>query len=355
MSGIATSSRILEQEPCAEFQLNGYVSEICWTPDGSRVAVASLEGEAAVFDVAAGRRAWSRPELLFGISSAAICTEAGLLGCCGDEKKLSLLSLESGETLQELALPAWAERLRFSDDGALMAVAAGREVLVYQREGSVFNPYLTYTEHDSTVSDIAWQPGGDILAACAYGALSLWTGNDAKDHRRFRWKGSSLRVAWSPDSRYLATGDQDATVHIWFVDSGKDLQMRGFETKVLELSWDHSGRYLATGGGVVPTVWDCSGKTGPENRPPVELFGHKAQVKTLSFARQHSLLVAGDEIGDLCAWNPTADEAPGEPLERRTLSSALVYSAFSPDDSHLAIGGADGVVSIFRTRWNERA
>ena len=44
---------------------------------------------------------------------------------------------------------------------------------------------------------------------------------------------SSLALAWSPDSKYIVTGEQDSTVHFWNRKSGEDAQMSF--SKVLEL------------------------------------------------------------------------------------------------------------------------
>ena len=70
-------------------------------------------------------------------------------------------------------------------------------------------------------------------------------------------------MAWSPDGKVLAHGNQDATVHFWYAQTGTDLQMSGYPTKVRELGWDFTSRYLATGGGRMPCVWDCqAGRRG---------------------------------------------------------------------------------------------
>ena len=39
-------------------------------------------------------------------------------------------------------------------------------------------------------------------------------------------------IPWSPDGKYIATGDQDSTVHFWIMSTGDDLQMSGYPTKV---------------------------------------------------------------------------------------------------------------------------
>ena len=58
-------------------------------------------------------------------------------------------------------------------------------------------------------------------------------------------EGVKFALAWSPDAKYIATGEQDSTVHFWRVKSGADAQMWGFPTKVLQLSWSN-GRALVS-------------------------------------------------------------------------------------------------------------
>ena len=82
-----------------------------------------------------------------------------------------------------------------------------------------------------------------------------------------RSANSSTRVRfWRllavPTGRFIATGNQDSTVHLWITETGKDLHMSGYSTKVRELSWHANSRFLATGGGPAVVVWDFSGK-GP--------------------------------------------------------------------------------------------
>jgi WD40 repeat protein len=156
-----------------------------------------------------------------------------------------------------------------------------------------------------------------------------------------RWKGSTLVVAWSPDGRYIATGDQDATVHFWVVKSGEDLQMWGYPTKVRELSWDGASRYLATGGGPAVTVWDCSGK-GPAGTTPLSLEAHEDYVSALAFQGAGPLLASGGEDGIVALWRPGASKMP-RALEN--LGAAVSGLAWSPDDRAVAAGGEDGGVA----------
>ena len=129
---------------------------------------------------------------------------------------------------------------------------------------------------------------------CTYLASSTSRGSTRGKVRALCW-------AWSPDAKYMATGEQDSTVHFWHVKSGRDAQMWGFPTKVRELSWDPSGRWLATGGGASPCLWDCSGK-GPMGRKPRQYDAHSNKLTQLVFQSDGELLASADADAKLFLW-----------------------------------------------------
>lgn len=107
------------------------------------------------------------------------------------------------------------------------------------------------------------------------------------NRRRRSCTSSPLRIACSPDGRMLAHGNQNSTVHIWYVDAAQELQMSGHLTKVKDLSWDPSGRYLATGGGTMPCIWDGPRGHHPGCWKPMPLTAYSQPFST-STGVQHS-------------------------------------------------------------------
>ena len=151
-------------------------------------------------------------------------------------------------------------------------------------------------------------------------------------------------MAWSPNCRYLATGNQDATVHLWITVTGRDYQMSGYPRTVKELSWDATSRWLATGGGSQVCVWDCS-PPGPKDREPLILEAHDRSLTTLAFQRQRELLATGGEEGRVMIWRPARGTAVVSTTQE---GPAITQLAWSPDDKTLLAGDETGGVRLFQ-------
>jgi WD40 repeat protein len=221
----------------------------------------------------------------------------------------------------------------------LLASAAGKKVRLWNTAGELIREHA---DHPSTVADIQWKPGTLELATAAYGQVTLIDPRRAGPARALKWKGSQLALAWSPDGKYIATGDQDCTVHFWVMKSGEDLMMSGYPTKVRALSWDHTSRYLATGAGLGVCVWDVSGK-GPAGRKPLEFKWHEGNVKALAFQHKGTSLASGSADGGLALWEPGVNRRS---LAQAAVPSAITQVAWAPDDRRLAVGTDAGTVTL---------
>jgi WD40 repeat protein len=322
-------------------EIEDHVIDLIWSRDGRSLAAAAVSGPITIFERETGRIVHHFAGHRFGTSSLSWNADGTVLTSAGQDGKVRWWDTLRGEEL--LACEggaAWVEHVAWSPAGEVLASAAGKEVRFWDRTGQLLS---SFGDHPSTIADIAWHPQDKVLAACAYNGVTLCLPHQPGRAERLEWKGSSLVLAWSPDGRFLATGDQDSTVHFWIIATRQDLQMWGYPTKVRELAWDCSGRYLATGGSPEVIIWDCSGK-GPAGTRPISLRGHENFISALAYQHHGAHLASADQDGLVLLWRPEKNQ---QPIAYARADSGVSLLAWSPDDRLLATGTESGHVEVY--------
>ena len=249
-----------------------------WSPDSTRVAVAAVSGPITIFDTNTGKPLHQLKGHGFGTAEIAWQPMGNVLASVGQDSKVRLWDTATGQEVIALDAGAtWEEKVLWHPSGQWFATAAGKKVRVWTLAGvqGVLLPQVArgtpaeggelvreLPQQAGTVMDIKWRPGTNHLTLLAYGAATTYDPlTNAVPLKVLAWKGSPLALAWSPDGKILAHGNQDATVHFWYYDAVRDLQMWGYRTKVRELAWDFSSlAYLATGA----VRWCASGTVRPD-------------------------------------------------------------------------------------------
>lgn len=322
-------------------QLDGHVIELAWSSPGDAVAALSIEGQLAILERSSGDRRVTAAAHPSGASSLSWHPHLPLVATGGQDARVKVWDATTGALLHTLDAGAWVERVAWSPSGTCLAVAAGRGVRLFSRDGTLVRSFPT---HRATVTDLQWRPGGDRFCTTSYGGVTLFDPAEDLPAQQFSWQGSSLVARWSPDGKYIATGDQDRTVHFWKTKTGKDLMMSGYRTKVRELSWDHGSRYLATGGSEEVAVWDCSG-SGPSGTRPIILPGHETRVSAVAFQWRGPRLASGGDEGHVVLWHPGLKR----PLVGATgLRAGVTALAWARDDRDLLAGCENGDLRLLR-------
>jgi WD40 repeat protein len=360
--------------------LDDYVIDLAWSPDGTQLAAASASGPVSIFQGPTGARlhelpghdngtnclAWkpapassssdtpsSRPSPL--ASSLTLATG-------GQDGAVKLWDTIAGQHTATAALgTAWVEHLAWrpttassaslpstlsplpSSDSAsapILAAAAGRDLTFLNPDASIRHRFKSAPK---TLSAIAWHPQGGALAAAYFGGVCLWDADDFIAQKEFAYANGIHALVWSSDGRWLVSGNQDPSVHLWLPEEDQEFHMSGYEGKVKELSFDRTGRWLATGGGRDACIWDCLG-AGPEGREPA-MLPHDAKVCAVAFQKKFGVLATASQDGTLMLWSPERKQ----PL-RATIKmpAAATKIAWSPDDAFLAIGSEKGAVYVLK-------
>lgn len=322
--------------------LGDYIIDLGWSPDGSKLAAVTVEGSVFLIDHQGdsasfrllGRHAGGANSISWRADGVEFATAGhdGLAIIWDGKTGERLFSIEAGDP--------WVATLAYSPRRNVLATAAGRHLKLWTDRRQAF---YESSDHSSTIADVGWNPDGSAVAVAAYNGISLHVPGKQSEPRRYTWKGSSLVLSWSPDAKYMATGEQDSTVHFWHVKSGEDAQMWGFPTKVLELSWDPSGRWLATGGGASICLWDCGGK-GPAGRNPRVYEAHPNKLTQLAFQPDGKLLASADADAILFLWDPLKHD---KVIGGCSLSSNATCLRWRTG-GELAVGQRDGNVVLFK-------
>jgi WD40 repeat protein len=323
-------------------QLDDYVIDLAWSPDGTQLAAASAAGPIQLYARANGQLAHTLPGHTDGTNCLAWQPNGTALASGGQDNSVKFWDPTTGQHTATAKIgTAWVESISWRPAATtkpLLAASAGRTLALLHPDASLAH---TFKLAPKSINAIAWHPQGGALASAYFGGVCLWDADDFHAQKEFPYSNGIATLAWSPDTRWLVSGNQDPSVHLWLPEEDQEFHMSGYESKVKDLSFDHTSHWLATSGGQDACIWDCTG-AGPEGREPA-MLPHDAKISALSFQNTHGLLATAAQDGTVQLWSPERKQ----PL-RATIKmpSAATKLRWSPDDQHLAIGSEKGIVYV---------
>jgi WD40 repeat protein len=287
---------------------------------GDLVAVTGAAGPAWILRLTTGERIgeFSVPG---GLLRAALSPDAQHLAVTGP-LGYALWRRSDGRVLTA-ATGLWSQAAAWVD--GRVAIGSGRRALVLDPDGE----QLWATEPAaSTVTDVKWLRGGRRLAVAAYGAVRCHERHLTAPVATYPYVGSHLALALSPNDRWICSGNQDASIHIWRTRDGDELTMAGYPEKVSRLAFDDTGTWLAADGAPDVTVWDFSGK-GPAGTAPRTLQAHETITALAWRPGSAGHLASGGDDGTVALWRATSGRAEGRLRPARTFQLGAAVAALA--------------------------
>ena len=150
-------------------KLDDFITQVAWSPDGSRLAAASVSGEVHVFDVATERAVHRlEPAHADGCDALAWRPDGAAFATAGRDGMWRLWDAASGRQLVEHDTGAlWPEHAAWSGPadgskrGAQLAVSAGSKISLWNEKGEAIGEPAKF---ERAVVDLGWVLGGRTLA-----------------------------------------------------------------------------------------------------------------------------------------------------------------------------------------------
>jgi WD40 repeat protein/transcriptional regulator with XRE-family HTH domain len=345
-----------------ELTLRGH-TDVVWSavfsPDGTRVATASADGTAKIWDATTGEDLLTLKGSDYGIVWDAVFSPDGeVLATAGQDGMVHLWNARTGQEVSRLV--GHAEdvfHVEFSPKGSRIATISpdgtariwdaltGKELLRLD-QGSDAVPYWVAFRPDGLRIAVANTRGSNE------GWVSVWdvvTGEmlfSLPDQNAF-----VDSVAFSPDGARMVTTSDDQTVRIWDANSGELRQtFYGQTTIVTNAAYSPDGAQIATvlGNGQVSVVDAATG------REVLTLAGHSSNIRMIAFSPDGTRLVTASSDKTARVW----DLGPSREVLTLTNGPAILSQvgaklAYSPDGTQLAVAYSDPIAKVWEVRTGE--
>jgi eukaryotic-like serine/threonine-protein kinase len=218
----------------------------------------------------------------------------------------------------------------WSPDGTRVA-SASEDGYVKVWATTTGNTLVTYPGHKNKVRAVAWSHDGTRIASASEDkTVQVW---DAATGLNFfsypNHIASVIGVAWSPKDNYIASASEDKTVQVWDATSGAKLQVLKHSTTVGSLAWSPDSKYIVTGdynSDDSVRIWDWQNQAGSSVLSFLDKPDHALQssnpVYTVDWSSDGNYIAAGSNDGFVKVWRvSTGKQVTGE--------LALVYTGHS--------------------------
>jgi WD40 repeat protein len=304
---------------------DSYVLSAAFSPDGARVATASMDGTGKLWDARTGALQWDLVGHGGAVVISAFSPDGKFVITSSVDKIARIWDVASGRQIAKLAghlgiifkfafSPDGTRIVTTSDDytarlwdastGVEIANVSGRSPEPWSPDRFMFDSAFAFSSDSKllVVGDSA-SPIGRVYCARSGRVVSELHGHVMRQDKVLgaTLDASIMSVHFSPDDLQIITTSDDKTARIWDAKMGTPLTvLRGHVGNVTDAAFSDDGAHAVTTSqdGTV-RLWKVA--SGEE----IMVFrGHEASVSTVTFANDGSFFVTTSADGTARTWSP---------------------------------------------------
>jgi formylglycine-generating enzyme required for sulfatase activity/WD40 repeat protein/serine/threonine protein kinase len=326
------------------------VLSVAFSPDGKRIASGSVDSTAKVWDVATGQEILNLEAPGSWVYSVAFSPDAKWIVSAHGDGIVRVWDAETGQESKILKGHSAQVTSVAIDPKGKRIVSGSYDQTVKVWDAETGKEQLTFPKHTGKVNCVAYSPDGMFIVSGIEnhdsqgkplpGEVKIWNAETGKEVKTLQGRTAEITcLAFSKDSKKLATASLDGTAKIWDLASGKEILTLHANMRV-SVAFSPDDQHIAVAG-LEPTVTVYEIATG---RPTLTLKGNATWIYCVAFSKVGNLLASGCEDGVVKIW----DARTGEEIHQSKAHASQVDSvAFSPDDTCLASASWDQTAKVW--------
>ena len=328
------------------FEANsGRVTNVAFSPDGSKVLTASDDQTARLWETASGRKLSTLVGHQGVILSAMFSPDGSKVLTASDDQTARLWQTANGQLLVSLeGHKSWIVSAAFSPDGSkvLTGSSDGTARLWETTSGRML---VSLEGHTRWVVSVAFSPDGSKVLTGSYDQTArLWEAASGRMLMALEGhRDAVIHVAFSPDGRKILTGSFDRTARVWETVNGRLLvSLVGHDGAVMSMAFSPDWRKILTASDdQTARLWEMA-----SGQLLVSLEGHTDWIVSVAFSPDGSKVLSGSYDQTARLW----EVASGRVLAILKGHTGVVRSvAFSPDGSKMLTGSDDRMARLWET------
>ncbi len=292
------------------------ITQIAWSPDGKYLVSASFDKTVQLWDATSGKHVKTYKGHGARVNGLAWSPDSKFIVTASDDQTVRIWNVvqEKAEFLFDRHSGP-VDAVAWSPDGTSIASAgADKTVLVWN--ATTHEVVMAYREHTDRILTVAWSPNGQYIASGGRDrGVKIWEPEKIQQKRSLlrsifsphqgqkTWEGHMGQIyalAWSPDSKRLASACSDYHVRIRNLYAEHLTTLPAIDASTIKntVAWSPDGQYLAIGGNDKAVhIWNSFTK-----KETFIYYGHTGYVITAAWSPDGSRLASAGVDRTIQVW-----------------------------------------------------